>query len=258
MKNFIITILLVCMPAMAQAAGGGKYPLREADINLENKDSLRNGAKLFVNYCLSCHGAKFLRYERLKDLGLSEQQVLDNLVLIGDFTKKTEGEPRKIGAQMSVAAREIDTPVLFGLKKIPDLSIIARIRSHDWLFTYLTSFYADDSRPSGMNNALFENVGMPHVLWELQGIKHKVVEEHTDEHGKVHTKIVGTKDGDIKGSMSNAEFDSAMNDLVNFMVYMAEPDQLKRKKMGVFVLLFLGILFIFVYLMKKEYWKDVH
>lgn len=255
MKKNLITLFLLCMPVMAMASAGG-YPLDKADINLENKQSLRHGAKLFVNYCLSCHSAGYMRYNRMgRDLGLSEKQLLDNFVFVGNFDKDDRGEQKKAGELMTVAMQKKDAKIFFGTE-VPDLTVVARARGADWLYTYLTTFYADETRPFGVNNAVFSNVGMPHVLWQLQGMKKKVEVKEKDSHGHeaVHVKFETI----TEGTMSDVEFKRAMNDLVNFMVYMGEPIKMERQRIGIFVMFFLVFMFVLSYLLKKEYWKDVH
>ena len=246
MKNIIIALLITLMPALGVAAGGGVH-LDKADVDLTNQASLQNGAKLFVNYCLSCHSAAYMRYNRMaKDLGLSEEQVQDNLMFAAD----------KVGETMTVAMPANDAKKWFGTK-IPDLTVVARARGEDWLYTYLRTFYLDASRPWGVNNATFKDVGMPHVLWELEGLKQPVYEIHKDHEGN-ETKRIVRYEMVQAGKMSEAEYDNAVRDLVNFMVYMGEPAKLSRYNIGVWVLLFLALLFVVSYAMKKEFWKDVH
>ncbi len=255
MKKKLITLFLLCMPVMAMASSGG-FKLEKADINLENKQSLRHGAKLFVNYCLSCHSASFMRYNRMaRDLGLSEKQVTENMMFIADFDKLERGEPKKIGDLMTVAMQKKDAKAFFGTE-VPDLTVVSRARGADWLYTYLTTFYADEKRPFGVNNAAFPNVGMPHVLWQLQGIKKKVTVKEKDSHGHdvEHVRFETISEG----TMSDVEFKHAMNDLVNFMVYMGEPIKLERQRLGIYVMFFLAFMFVLSYLLKKEYWNDIH
>ena len=255
MKKILTTFVLLCLPIFAHAAAGGPK-LEKADINLENKSSLRHGAKLFVNYCLSCHSASHLRYNRMaKDLGLSDEQVEDNMMFIANFDKLEEGEAKKIGELMTVALKKEDGEKYFGIA-VPDLTVIERAKTElfgnrgaDYLYTYLTTFYLDEKRPFGVNNTTFANASMPHVLWELEGLKKL---DGKDEHGKPKFKYV------TKGQLSEAEYKRAVNDLVNFMVYMAEPIKVERQSTGIFVMFFLVIFFFFAYLLKKEYWKDVH
>ena len=246
MKKIITALLITLMPALGLAAGGGVH-LEKADVALHDQASLQNGAKLFVNYCLSCHSAAYLRYNRMgKDLGLSEEQVKDNLMFASD----------KVGETMTVAMPANDAKKWFGTK-IPDLTVVARARGADWLYTYLRTFYLDASRPWGVNNATFKDVGMPHVLWELEGLKQPVYEIYKDHDGNDAKRIAGYEIVQ-PGKMSPTEYDNAVRDLVNFMVYMGEPAKLSRYKIGVWVLLFLALLFVVSYAMKKEFWKDVH
>jgi ubiquinol-cytochrome c reductase cytochrome c1 subunit len=242
----MILALLLSMPGLAGAAGGGVH-LDEAYVNVQNQASLQNGAKLFVNYCLSCHSARFMRYSRLaKDLGLTEEQVKENLMFIGE----------KLGDTMTVNMPVEDSKRWFGTPP-PDLSVIARSRGADWLYTYMRTFYVDESRPFGANNAVFPDVGMPHVLWELEGLKRPIFETHTDAEGKEVKTIVGYEMVQ-PGKLSQLDYDAAVSDLVNFMVYLGEPGQMDRKRIGLAVLLFLGLLGVLSYYLKKEYWKDVH
>ncbi|MGE5769657.1 MAG: cytochrome c1 [Betaproteobacteria bacterium] len=239
MKKFLIALLFA--PVLALASGGNVH-LDKWPGSVSDKAALQNGAKLFVNYCLNCHGASYLRYQNLMDLGLTEQQVKDNLMFTSD----------KIGALMAVAARSDEQKKWFGATP-PDLTIIARARGElgnagagaDWLYTYLRTFYQDEKRPTGWNNVAFEAVGMPHILWELQGTQVMNHETHKLELA-------------VPGKMSPAEYDKAISDLVGFMVWMGEPQQEFRRLLGVFVLAFLGLLFVLAYALKKEYWKDIH
>ena len=254
MKKIMITLLM--MPLVAFAAGGGMKNY-EADVDLDNKESLQRGAKLFINYCLSCHSAGYMRYNRMaEDLGLDEKMVQKNMMFVADFSKLEEGEQGKVVNLMKVALRTADAKQMF-CTKVPDLTVVSRSRGADWLYTYLKTFYIDESRPFGMNNQRFPDVGMPHVMWELEGLKKAVKETTTDADGNEHTVITGFETV-VPGTMSAAEYDDAVTDMVNFMVYMGEPAQLVRYKWGVIVLIFLFILFIPAYALKKEYWKDVH
>ena len=234
---------LLLAPAALLAAGGGA-PLDRAPVDLQNAISLQRGAQVFVNYCLNCHSAQFMRYNRLTDLGLTEDQIRDNLMFAAD----------KVGQQMTVAINKRDAAAWFGAPP-PDLTVIARSRGADWLYTYLRTFYRDDTKVTGWNNLTFPNVGMPHVLWELQGTQ-ELKEEKAAGHGDGHTtqKLVLVE----KGKLSKAEYDALIGDLVNYLVYMGEPAAVKRSQIGIVVILFLGFLFVLSYLLKKEYWKDVH
>lgn len=247
MRKRILTVLIALVPALAVAAGGGDVHLDKAPIDLTNQQSLQRGAKWFVNYCLSCHSAQYMRYNRLgRDLGLSEEQVLENLVFTG----------AKVGDLMKVAVNNRDAAEWFGAAP-PDLTLSARLRGPDWLYTYLRTFYLDDSRPFGVNNTTFPSVGMPHVLWELEGLKKAVYETTVDDDGHEHKELVGFEMVQ-PGTKTAEEYDQIIRDLVAFMAYMGEPVKLERQRLGIWVLLFLAVLFVVAYLMKKEYWKDVH
>ena len=246
MRKTILTLLIALLPAWAMAAGPS-IPLDKANINLHNQESLQRGAKLFMNYCLSCHSAQYQRYSRMaRDLGLTEEQVMDNLIL-------TDAQ---VGEQMHVAMSRADATEWFGAPP-PDLTLVSRSRGVDWLYTYMRTFYVDENRSFGVNNEVFPSVGMPHVLWELEGLKKAITETTIDKDGNPQTEIVGYEMVQ-HGSMTSAEYDRAVRDLVAFMSYIGEPIQLERKRLGVWVLLFLTILLVFTYLLKKEYWKDIH
>ncbi len=246
MKKIISAFLLGLLPTLALAGGGG-VKLDKADIDLHDQDSLRRGAKLFVNYCLSCHSAAYMRYNRMgQDLGLTDAQVKENLMFAAE----------KVGETMTIAMPAEDAKRWFGTK-VPDLTVVARARGADWLYSYLRGFYLDGSRPWGVNNTVFKDVGMPHVLWELEGLKKPVFEVTKDHEGNEVKHIVGFEQV-APGKLSKAEYDLAVRDLVNFMVYMGEPAKLKRYTIGVWVLLYLAILFVVAYALKKEYWKDIH
>jgi ubiquinol-cytochrome c reductase cytochrome c1 subunit len=235
MKKILIALLFA--PMMAFASGAALH-LDKWPGSVSDKPALQNGAKLFVNYCLNCHGASYMRYARLTELGLTEQQIKDNLMFTAD----------KIGEQMRVAARSDEQKQWFGAAP-PDLTVIARARASehgpgaDWLYTYLRQFYRDTNRPTGWNNVVFDNVGMPHIFWQLQG------EQILNKDHKLELAVPGT--------MSPKEYDQAVSDLVGFMVWMAEPMQEQRKQLGWFVLAFLAVLLGFAYALKKEYWKDI-
>jgi ubiquinol-cytochrome c reductase cytochrome c1 subunit len=234
MKRFLLALLFV--PLTALAAGAALHLDRAPDLQ-GDKAALQNGAKVFVNYCLSCHGMSFVRYNRLTELGLSEQQVRDNLMFTAD----------KIGEPMRVAARPAEQKQWFGVMP-PDLSLVARARASeagsgaDWLYTYLRSFYRDDQRPTGWNNTLFANVGMPNVLWELQG------EQQLNRH---KFELASP------GQLSPIEYDKQIADVVAFMVWAGEPGAGFRRQVGYGVLAFLIVLFGVSYALKKAYWKDV-
>ncbi|MGB1541662.1 MAG: cytochrome c1 [Cycloclasticus sp.] len=246
MKKLSI-VLLVLFSSQLLAAGGANIELQSANVNLENKASLQRGAKYFVNYCLSCHSAKQLRYSRMgKDLGISPELVELNLMFTGE----------KIFDGMTISMRPKDAEKWFGVNP-PDLSLIARSRGADWLYTYLKSFYIDESRPFGVDNALFPKVGMPHVLSDLQGLQKAVYKDVELEDGTVK-KVIDRLEISEPGRMNEKEFDKVMNDLVNFMVYMGEPAKLERQRLGWKVLMFILFMFGIFYFLKKEYWKDIH
>jgi len=214
--------------------------------------SLQRGAALFVNYCLNCHSANYMRYNRLTDLGLNEKEILDN------FVARFSGG--KVGDLMKITMDLEDAKTWFGAAP-PDLTVIARSRSShagsgaDWLYTYMRGFYRDGSRPTGWNNVAFPNVGMPHVLWGLQGEQElKPAQRRAEGYMATVEKPVLTK----PGKLSPLEYDRAVADLVNYLVYMAEPAAQSRKTIGMLVLAFLTGLIFLVYAMKKSYWKDVH
>ncbi|MDH5361311.1 MAG: cytochrome c1 [Gammaproteobacteria bacterium] len=237
MRKLIIAFVIAVLPGMALAAGN--VHLEKVDIDLNNKESLQRGAKLFVNYCLSCHSAQYMRYNRMgRDIGLTDKQVEQNLMFASE----------KVGETMTIAMPSNKSAKWFGTAP-PDLSVIARSRGQDWLYTYLTGFYKDDSRPFGVNNTVFKDVGMPHVLWELEGLKAPV---YNEEHHITGYKYV------TKGKLTPAEYDAAARDLTAFLVYVGEPIQQTRKAIGIWVLLFLFVLFVVSYYLKREYWKDVH
>jgi len=242
-----LMIALVAMLPIFVFAAGAKVPLDKANYDLADKASLQNGAKLFMNYCLACHTTQYQRYGRVaKDLGIPDQLMMENLV----FTDS------KIGDLMFNSMDKKEAGQWFGAPP-PDLTLVARVRGADWIYTYLRSFYVDESRPFGVNNTVFPEVGMPHVLEELQGVSTPTFEVTTDAKGIEHKKVVALT-SDESGEMSSDEYDAAVLDLVNFLVYAGEPNKLERQGMGYWVLAFLFVLFIVSYLLKKEYWRDIH
>jgi ubiquinol-cytochrome c reductase cytochrome c1 subunit len=241
-KIFVLLLLLVSASAFAASEGPA---LESAPIDPRDAASLQRGARLFVNYCLNCHSAEFMRYQGLEAFGLTPQEIRENLI----FTDA------KVGDLMKISMTRREAKAWFGASP-PDLSVIARSRGADWLYGYLRTFYRDDSTLTGWNNLVFPNVGMPHVLWQLQGEQVAKVEERTDAHGhKVeHRELVLAE----KGSMSPVEYEQAVADLVNYLVFMGEPTRAKRIQVGILALFLLVVLFVFAYWLKKEYWKDVH
>lgn len=243
LSSLVLTVLLA--PVVSHSAES-TVPLESHRLNLGEK-SLQRGLKYFTNYCMGCHSASYSRYNRVAaDLNLSEQQMLDNII----FTRDADGEKSKVGEKMMIAMTEEYGKETFGVAP-PDLSLTARSRGADWVYTYLKSFYLDESRPVGVNNTVFENVGMPHVLWPLQGWQRKV--ENNDGHGGG----VGFEQV-TEGDMTADEYDQAVTDITNFMVYLSEPAQARRKSLGIKVMMFLFLFTGLAYLLKKEYWRDVH
>jgi ubiquinol-cytochrome c reductase cytochrome c1 subunit len=252
----MLACALLAAPLAAVAAEGAKLDRLPADVNPNDPVSLQRGAQVYVNYCIGCHSAGYMRYNRLQELGLSEQQIRDNLIFTG----------AKVGELMKTAMEARDSKEWFGAPP-PDLSVIARSRSShagsgaDWLYSYLRGFYRDPSRPTGWNNTVFPNVGMPHVLWQLQG------EQRLET--QVRTIPIGTK-GDVRkfeeqklvlakpGAMKTADYDRLVADLVNFLSYVGEPVRQWRIDLGIWVLVVLGVFVVLSYLIKKEYWKDLH
>ena len=241
MMRLLLTLLT--LPQAAQAATGHEA-LDRARIDITDTASIQRGARTFVNYCLSCHSAQYMRYNRLTDIGLTEQQIRDNLMFAS----------QKVGDTMTVAMPRAAAKDWFGVPP-PDLSVIARARGPDWVYTYLRGYYRDDSTVTGWNNRVFPNVGMPHVLWELQGRQVLKVVEQPGPHGGAHKTALVLES---PGTLSPREYDVLVADLVNYLVFMGEPGRVGRVQAGYVVLIALGVLFVFVYLLKKEYWKDVH
>lgn len=272
MKRFIAAIAFGLFPLVTM--GAGDVPPMDAKTNLVDKTSLQSGARVFVNFCMGCHSLEFMRYSRLADdIGLEHDLVAEHLMFTTD----------KIGDPMTIAMEVDDASGWFGVPP-PDLSVIARARGVDWLYSYLTTFYADPdpARPFGVNNVMFRDVGMPHVLWPLQGVQTyvkgerpaDVVSEHVvkiepDDKGFKLTTAVTAEDGETTyvtdmlevttpGSMTPAEFRKAARDLVNFLDYAGEPIKLLRFQMGYWVLIFLAVFALLTRALYKEYWKDVH
>jgi ubiquinol-cytochrome c reductase cytochrome c1 subunit len=240
MKKLIYTLLFI-LPFSVFASGAG-MELEEADIDLSDYASLERGAKYYVTYCLGCHSAKYMRYKRIAlDLELDENKVLKEIAPYG----------ANIYDQMHTAMNEHDSRKWFGTNP-PDLSLIARSRGADWLYSYLKGFYPEESSPLGVNNVVFKDVGMPNMLWQLQGEQTPVFEIIDGQ--EVVTELISKGDGEL----SSGEFDKMVNDLVNFLVYVGEPVQLERERLGKYVLFFILMFTVIAYLLKKEYWKDIH
>jgi ubiquinol-cytochrome c reductase cytochrome c1 subunit len=240
MNKFLCTLLLI-LPLTVSASGGG-VKLDSADIDLTDTKSLERGAKTYVTYCLGCHAIKQMRYKRIAmDLKLDEAEILKEVAPLG----------AGIYDQMHSAMNERDSSKWFGTNP-PDLSLIARSRGSDWLYSYLKGFYSDPGKPTGVNNAVFKDVAMPNVLWQLQGEQTAVTKTVDGQSVVTDLKLVEP------GKLSPKEFDKLVNDLVNFLEYVGEPEQLERERLGKFVLLFILMFTALAYLVKKEYWKDIH
>ncbi|GGP78347.1 cytochrome c1 [Shewanella ulleungensis] len=232
MKKLLIA-LVTLLPSLAMAASGHNVHLESANVDLHDKESLERGLGLFQQYCSGCHSTQYQRYERVAtDLGISTDDMRSKYIL----------NDAKIGDLMENSIPTADAAKWFGAAP-PDLTLVARVRGEDWVYSYLKGFYADETRPFGVNNTVFPLVGMPHVLQDLQGLAVK------QEDGTFVT---------TGGKMTAEEYDQAVRDITGFLVYSAEPVQLERKALGMWVLGFLFIFFIIAYLLKKEYWKDVH
>lgn len=251
MKKLILGLFMVIMPALGLAAGGA-VPLDHIKTDHTDKASLQRGVAMFTNYCMGCHSMEYARYKRVADdLEIPVDLYTENLI----FTGANVGELMKNAMNKDMAAGWFGAPP-------PDLTLETRLRGESWVYSYLRGFYKDDSRPLGVNNVVFANVGMPHVLVELQGLC--AVEPNIGVEASVEPLSGNINNADIcpsyatKGSMQAAEFDRAMYDLTNFMSYMADPVKVERERLGIFVLIFVAIFFVFAYLLNREYWKDIH
>ena len=241
MKTLIAAFALSLLPTLGLAAGGPQ-PL-PAPIDLHDQASLQNGAKYFMNYCMGCHSLKYMRYNRMAaDLGIDDA-TLRKTILQGDA---------KPGDPMTIAMRPEEAEKWFGVPS-PDLTLVTRWRSPDWVYTYLKTFFADPTRPYGVNNVMFPSTAMPHVLGGLQGVAQPIMSKHGA--GTPVVEAVGPAAG---GTLNAAQYDAVVRDITAFLTYAGEPVQLERQRLGRYVLLFLGLFFIVAYAMKKEFWKDVH
>ncbi|MFT7286382.1 MAG: ubiquinol-cytochrome c reductase cytochrome b subunit [Halieaceae bacterium] len=260
LAGLALILVLIFIPLKVVGAESnfdcGAMPCDEIDLDIGNKPSLQNGAKVYMNYCMGCHSLQYARYNRLADdLGIPADMMHGNLIFDPSMNP---------GALMENAMDKDRAKVWFGAPP-PDLTLISRARQPEWLYTYLKNFYRDDTRPYGVNNKVFANVGMPHVLLELQGLAEcastseeghveplsgTAVAEHQDACGKL---VVAEE-----GLMSSDEFDETVYDLVNFLAYVAEPMRADRQRIGIYVLLFIAVFFVFATLLDREYWKDVH
>ena len=257
LRNWFAALLLAAPMSMAVAAGGGHYP--KVDIDLGDEVGLQRGAQIFTNYCLSCHSASSMRFNRLQDIGLTEDQIKNNMMFTTD----------KVGDVMLAAMDPADAAKWFGAAP-PDLTLIARSRGADYLYAYLRGFYEDPTRPTGWNNTVFDKVGMPHPLWEQQGVKAVELDAkgqpvwEPNEHGvsvpKLYWKTTGLHSRRLpNGNVIEKEYDDYVKDLVAYLVYMGEPAQMQRKQIGYIVMIFLfAVMLPLAYFLKKEYWKDIH
>lgn len=265
MKKILAAFVIAFLP-LAALASGGEVHLDHVTTKIDDKAALQRGAQLYVNYCMGCHALQYERYQRFQSgLGVPEEMVMQYLRF---------DNSAKIGDLMKNAMPAVDAKQWFGAPP-PDLTLIARSRGVDYLYTYLRTFYKDPARPWGVNNKAFPDVGMPHVLLELQGLQECAPGPVHAENGGIKKDPLTGKEvlfgadgkplnpcGRLKvtqpGKMTPEEYDSAMVDLVSFLQYIAEPTQQHRKHIGVFVLAFLALLFVFAWLLNREYWKDVH
>ena len=229
MRFFIIIFLFISELSFSAE----NIELSKAPVDLTDNLSLQRGAKIFTNYCLNCHSAKYMRYSNLQDIGLSAETIKNDLLFTGN----------KIGDTMSVNMSMKDSKKWFGASP-PDLSVVARSRGADWIYSYMRGFYRDPTRPMGWNNTVYVNSAMPHILWELEG--EKILNPKTKKLEKFSS-----------GKLNAKEYDAMIVDLTNYLVYMSEPDQLKRKKMGYYVIGFLLLLLFLTINLKKEYWRDI-
>jgi ubiquinol-cytochrome c reductase cytochrome c1 subunit len=263
-STLLVAFALGVAAGPALASEGADIRMEPAPVNRLDTESLQRGARTFVNYCLNCHSAKYMRYNRLVDIGIEPGMIQDNLIFNGG----------RLGDPMTIAMRPADAKAWFGAPP-PDLSVEARVRGTDWLYNYFLGYYKDDASSTGWNNLVFPNVGMPHVLWELSGSNQLVKTEYEDLHAAEGAAIAAkrlakveelpggkaallTLAVDGRGAQKEDEYRRTVADLVNFLDYVAEPAKNKRISLGLIVLLYLGVLFVFAYWLKREYWKDVH
>jgi len=255
MKKLLLSLLAsLAFCGAAQAASEtppwDKFPMQRVN----DLAAVQNGAKLFANYCLNCHQASYMRYNRLRDIGLTEQQIKDNLIFTG----------AKVGDVMKVALDPKEAKEWFGGVP-PDLTLIARSRSDvnkgsgaDYIYTYLRSYYRDESKATGWNNIAFPNVGMPHVLWELQGQQRAVFAEEKDAHDPAKTtQVFKGFEPLTPGTLSQADYNNAVADLVAYLQWMGEPVQSSRVRLGVWVLLFLAVFTVIAWRLNAAFWKDI-
>lgn len=255
MKKLFFAMMIALLPGLASAAGGAAVKLDDMTPDLTNQPSLQRGMQTYVNNCLGCHSLQYQRYGRAaEDLGMPPELVKEHLVF----------SEQKVGEQMTNTMPKADAGKWFGTAP-PDLTLIARLRGEDWLYTYLRSFYKDESRPWGVNNVVFKDVGMPNVLEYLQGeqVTHCTPEELLHQETKIDP-LTGVEVGGCfsiaegTGQQTPREFDRTIYDLVNFLVYVGEPSKLDSHRIGTYVLVFLFLFFFLAYALKKEFWRDIH
>lgn len=250
MKKMLLGLMMALGLNGAVMSAGAGFPLDKAPARTNDIAALQNGAKLFVNYCLSCHSASFMRFNRLRDIGLTDKQIAENLTFTTD----------KIGDTMKAAIDPKQAKAWFGANP-PDLTLVARSRSShsgtgaDYIYTLLRSYYRDDSRPTGWNNLVFPNIGMPHPLWELQGERKPVFERH-ESHGQ-EAHVFKSWEPGKSGTMSQEAYDQNVGDLVAYLQWMSEPAQNSRVRIGVWVLLFLAVFTVVAWRLNASFWKDV-
>ena len=248
---------------MASAASDAHFDT--APLNINDKDSLRNGAKIFMNYCSGCHSLEFQRYSRTaRDLEIPAKIMTENLIFTGSYsTRDAEFKPTVVGDLMKTAMSRKDAKYWFGAEPL-DLSVIVRAKGADYIYTYLRTFYVDPTRPLGVNNIAFPSVGMPHVLLDLQGLQKPVYKEILPAGCKEESaecksqKVVVAVEPLTEGSMTAKEYNRTVGDLVNFLNYISEPVQIERANYGLYVILFLLIFTGFTYVLNREYWKNIH
>lgn len=244
LKITLLSLLLLLPVSVSAAAGDALYQI---EVDTSDVHSLQRGARIYVNYCMGCHSAAYMRYNRLgNDLGISLDTLKENFMFGSD----------KPGDTMNIAMKLSDGEKFFGVAP-PDLSVIARSRGADWLYSYFMTFYLDPARPFGVNNLQFRDVAMPHVLWELQGFQKPVYKSVDNADGKVK-RVIDQLELDSHGKQSPEEYRNTVYDLVNFLVYLSEPAKFQRQKIGIWVIIYLLSFLVIAWMLKKEYWKDVH
>lgn len=248
----LLTVVFLTFASSVVNAAGAQIALDHVKVDIHDKQAMQEGVKIFTNYCMGCHGLQYSRYERVADdLGIPHELYMENLVF----------SDAKIGELMSISMAPKAAAAWFGAAP-PDLSLVARLRGTDWLYSYMRGFYKDDARPWGVNNVVFKDVGMPHVLADLQGLCATAPvmgsKPEIDPMSGLEVGGSGCKSFASKGSLSEAEYDTAVKNLVTFLAYVGEPSRVKAESIAPYVLVFLLVLFVFAYLLNREYWKDVH